>query len=123
MRWAVPLGALVREWEWWPHERAVIVADEPCRGGRRRLCRIVAVVHALCDRDGVPVPVRVWDHRWHEPIAWTGELAAEGPLWERMVAHAPTACAWHNIWFGVDFISDPKTQAEARRYAVGMLGL
>lgn len=117
VRSSVPLGALVREWEWWPHERTVIIAQEPAGAAADDLCRIAAVVHALCDRDAVPVPDWVWQHRWSEPIAWTRELSTAGPLWERMVAHAPAACAWHNVWFGEDFISDPKTQAEARRFA------
>lgn len=118
VRWAVPLGALIREWEWWPSERVAIIADEPVGAPPDDLCRIAAVVHALCDRDEVPVPDWVWQHRWSEPIMWTRELLPTGPLWERTVAQAPEACAWHNVWFGEDFISDPKTQAEARRYAV-----
>ena len=120
VRCSVPLGALIREWEWWPSERAEIVALEPAGAAVDDLCRIAAVVHALCDRDGVPVPVWVWQYRWPEPIAWTSELPTTGPRWDRMVAHAPAACAWHNVWFGEDFISDPKTQAEARRCAAVM---
>ena len=119
IRWAVPLGALIREWEWWPSERVAIIADEPVGASPDNLCRIAAVVHALCDRDGVPVPDWVWQHRWPEPIAWTSELSTEGASWDRTVAQAPAACAWHNVWFREDFISDPKTQAEARRYAHG----
>jgi hypothetical protein len=117
IRSAVPLGALIREWEWWPAERAAIIADEPVGGSPENLCRIAAVVHALCDRDGVPVPEWVHQHRWHEPIMWTSALSADGPLWERTTALAPGACAVHNVWFEERFISDPKTQAEARRAA------
>ena len=121
MRWSVPLGALIREWEWWPGERVAIIADEPADASPDDLCRIAAVVHALCDRDGVPMPDWVWRHRWFAPIAWTSELATSGPLWDRMVAQAPAACAWHNVWFGEDLITDAKTQAEARRHAVAAL--
>lgn len=117
VRWCVPLGALIREWEWWPNERTSIIADEPVGASPQDLCRIAAVVHALCDRDAVPVPGWVWQHRWPEPLAWTSELSTSGALWDRTIAQAPTACAFHNVWFGEDFISDPKTQAEARRYA------
>lgn len=116
-RWAVPLSALIREWEWWPGEREGIVADEPAGAPADDLCRIAAVVHALCDRDGVPVPEWVWRHRSPEPIAWARELPSSGPSWDRAAAHAPAACGYHNVWFGQDFISDPKTQAEARRFA------
>lgn len=31
-------------------------------------------------------------------------LATARGLWERMVARAPAACAWHNVWFGEDLI-------------------
>lgn len=117
MRAAVPLGALIREWEWWPRDRAEIAGQEPSGAAADDLCRIAAVVHALCDRDGVPVPGWVWKHRSNEPISWTRALATSGPLWERQVAAAPAACAWHNVWFGEDLISDPKTQAEARQHA------
>ena len=120
VRPSVPLRALIREWEWWPQERAAIIEQEPAGTAADDLCRIAAVVHALCDRDGEPIPGWVWRHRWHEPIAWTRELATTGSLWERMVARAPAACAWHNVWFGEDFISDPKTQAEARRFAAAV---
>ena len=116
-RWSVPLVALIREWEWWPLKRAEMIGDEPVDASPDDLCRSAAVVHALCDRDGVPVPGWVWPHHWFEPIAWARELDTCGPLWDRMVARAPAACAYHNVWFGEDLISDPKTQAEARRYA------
>lgn len=116
-RWSVPLAALVREWEWWPAERAEIIEDEPVGAPPDDLCRIAAVVHALCDRDGVPAPGWVWRHRWFEPIAWARQLDTSGPLWDRMTERAPDACAYHNVWFGEDLISDPKTQAEARRHA------
>ena len=69
------------------------------------------------DHEDVTIVGDDWQHRWSEPIMWTRELLPTGPLWERTAAQAPEACAWHNVWFGEDFISDPKTQAEARRYA------
>lgn len=116
-RWHVPLAALVREWEWWPSERAEIIADEPQGAADDDTCRIAAVVHALCDRDGVPVPDWVWRHRWPEPIAWARQLPTAGASWERTVKQSPKACAYHNVWFAETLISDPKTQAEARRPA------
>ena len=36
IRWAVPLGALIREWEWWPDDRPAIVADEPVGPPKRQ---------------------------------------------------------------------------------------
>ena len=116
----VPLAALVREWEWWPSERDAIIADEP-QGAADDVCRIAAVVHALCDRDRVPVPDWVWQHRWPEPIAWARELPTSGPSWRRTIEQAPGTCAYHNVWFSEELISDPKTQAEARRRTGGTL--
>jgi len=116
-RWHVPLMTLIRGWEWWPRERVAMIADEPVEAAGDDLCRIAAVVHALCDRDAVPVPEWVWKHRWHEPLAWARELRTQGAAWERTLRQAPEACAYHNVWFPESLITDPKTQSEARRFA------
>ena len=101
----VPLTWLVKEWDDFPEEREEMIAQEPVRGDAGDICRVAAVVHALCDRDGVPVPGWVWRHRSPVPIAWGRSVPMTGFIWEQTIANAPPACAQHNVWFDYQFIS------------------
>ena len=100
----VPLTFLVREWNAWPAERAEMIADTPSGDNADDLCRIAAVVHALCDRDGAPIPDWVWEHRSDADIAWGRHCTMDGFIWEQTVANAPPACAYHRVWFDDEFI-------------------
>ena len=67
----VALRVLVKDWAQSPDGRERMIAEPPRRhrwhhrftARRRDLPRIAAVVHALCDRDGVEVPAWVHQHR------------------------------------------------------------
>jgi len=100
----VPLTFFVREWDAWPDERSAMIADAPTGEDAADLCRIAAVVHALCDRDGVPVPAWVFDHRSEVDIAWGRHSVMEGFIWEQTIADAPAACAYHRVWFDREFV-------------------
>ena len=71
----VDLRTLVKDWAQNPDDRGRMVAEAPRRrrwhdrftARRRDLPRIAAVVHALCERDGVDVPE--WVHRHRSPMA------------------------------------------------------
>ena len=106
----VPLTLLVKEWDYFPDDRPAMIEDEPEGPDPDDLCRIAAVVHALCDRDGVPIPDWVWKHRSPVPIAWDRSCVMHGFIWETTVANAPPACEYHDVWFDYQFIS-----AERRR--------
>ena len=71
------------------------------RFGARRfdLAKIAAVVHALCDRDGLDVPAWVELHRSPRPVSLTGTRLrrTQWTAWARSVA--PSACSHHNVWF------------------------
>lgn len=103
----VALRELVKRWACFPQQRPVMVAQAPRRhrcydrftSRRHDLVRIAAVVHALCDRDGVAVPGWVYKHRSRRPI---GVVASLDPAteWGRVaLAGAPSACAYHDVWF------------------------
>lgn len=79
----VPLTLLVKEWDYFPDDRAAMIEDEPAGPDPDDLCRIAAVVHALCDRDGVPIPDWVWKHRSKVPIAWDRTCVMRGFIWDR----------------------------------------
>ena len=100
----VPLTFFVREWDAWPDERSAMIADTPTGDDADDLCRIAAVVHALCARDGVPVPAWVFDHRSEVDIAWGRHCVMEGFIWEQTIADAPAACAYHRVWFDREFV-------------------
>ncbi len=111
----VPLVSFVREWDAWPDERRAMIADAPTGDDADDLCRIAAVVHALCDR--VPVPAWVFDHRSEVDIAWGRNCVMEGFIWEQTVADAPAACAYHRVWFDREFVGIP---SEHRRRRTGI---
>ncbi len=103
----VALRELVKRWACFPQQRPMMIVEAPRRhrwydrftSRRHDLVRISAVVHALCDRDGVAVPGWVYKHRSRRPI---GVVASLDPAsqWGRVaLADAPTACAYHDVWF------------------------
>ena len=103
----VALRELVKRWACFPQQRPMMIGQAPRRyrwydrftSRRHDLVRISAVVHALCDRDGVAVPGWVYKHRSRRPI---GVVASFDPTteWGRVVlADAPSACAYHDVWF------------------------
>ena len=106
----VPLTLLVKDWADFPDQREAMVGDAPVGDDSDALCRIAAVVHALCDRDGIEVPDWAWGHCSDHPIAWGRSVPMRGFLWDQTIANAPPACEHHNVWFDYQFIS-----AERRR--------
>lgn len=90
---------LIKEWHWWPADREAMIVDRPVSDDHKDLCRIAAVVHALCDQDKVPVPDWVYDYRSSEPLAMLPTLPRTGGIWDRAVAEACNACEYHNVWF------------------------
>lgn len=113
----VELRELVKWWACFPDEREAMIAAAPRRHRRldrftrRRwdLARIAAVVHALCDRDGVAVPGWVWKHRAPEPVGITPLMDLRSGWAQRVLADAPRACAHHNVWFDSSMIQSAST--------------
>lgn len=112
----VPLMLLVKEWDYFPGERERLIEDAPAGPDGGDLCRIAAVVHAMCDRDGVPIPDWVWQHRSEVPIAWGRSCVMQGFIWEQTLANAPPACEYHNVWFDYQFISSVRRRITRHNY-------
>ena len=112
----VPLTSLVKDWEDFPAEREAMIADPPTGDDTDDLCRIAAVVHALCDRDGTAIPDWVWEHRSETPIAWGKSVPMTGFIWEQTIANAPPACEYHNVWFDYQFISSARRRVTKDNY-------
>ena len=96
----------------WAHTddagRAAMIAQPPRRhrwwhriGPRRHdLARIAAVVHALCDRDAVPIPAWVWAHRSRRDIGIIASFDPGSEYGQAVLADgAPEACGYHRVWF------------------------
>ena len=84
------------------------------RGDGADLPRIAALVHALCDRDGVPVPGWVWKHRSRRPIGLTDRSPLASDHEGVLRAGAPSACAYHRVWFDPASIEDHRVHGFTR---------
>ena len=110
----VALRELVKRWACDPEQRPRMIAQAPKRyrfyyrftARRWDLARVAAVVHALCDRDGVPVPGWVWRHRCHRPIGVVASLDPSSRWGRAVLADAPDACAYHDVWFDQTMIEN-----------------
>ena len=119
----VELRELVKRWACSPELRPAMIAAVPRRHRRldrftrRRwdLARIAAVVHALCDRDGVPVPGWVCKHRASRPVGITPLMDPRSRWAQRVLADAPEACAYHNVWFDQSMIESASMHSVAGR--------
>ena len=112
----VPLTLLVKEWDYFPEDRTAMIEEEPEGPDPDDLCRIAAVVHALCARDGIPIPDWVRRHRSEVPLAWDRSCVMHGFIWERTVKNAPPACEYHNVWFDYQFISSERRRITRDNY-------
>ena len=64
----------------------------------RLLPTVASVVHALVDRDGLPVPDWVWEHQARQD--WVVFCDPPGSsFWKRDLEHAPATCVHHRVYF------------------------
>ena len=103
----VALRQFIKDWAAAGDRRTEMIDVEPRRHRRRHrltrrrfdLARIAAVVHALCDRDNVPVPTWVAEYRAERAVC-LNDRRLTGSKWDSHIrAIAPAACAAHNVWF------------------------
>jgi len=93
----------VNHWDWCPADREAMIADPPVSDSYKDLCRIAAVIHALCHREAILVPHWALQHRSARPLLLSPSIQAlispGDPLWERIAGNSPPACEYHNVWF------------------------
>lgn len=103
----VELRLLVKNWASFPDKRYSMIQEAPRRSRwfhrftsrRRDLPRVAAVVHALCERDGVDAPAWVWEHRSRRHIAITDDVSLDTAYGKSLRADAPDVCSYHRVWF------------------------
>ncbi|WP_419944392.1 hypothetical protein [Candidatus Poriferisodalis sp.] len=97
----------IKDWAAAGDRRVEMIASAPTahqrwhRFTRRRfdLARIAAVVHALCDRDGVAIPTWVMQHRAGRAMCLNDRSMTDSKWDSHMREISPEACATHNVWF------------------------
>ena len=63
--------------------------------------RIAAVVHALCERDGHPLPHWVPSARSPAEVALVPDVDLDSPYGQRLRRTAPGVCRYHRVYFSV----------------------
>ena len=98
------LVQFVMDWRRYPEQREAVVAS-PLPAGTDEVvaAKMAAVVHALCDRDGVTVPAWVSGCRVAVEIALFGAFV-DTPFGRRIRRSAPRVCADHGVWFSADLL-------------------
>ena len=87
-------------WDWnVAEDRAALIAEAPVYEGDDPLLlpAVAVVVHALADRDGVPLPGWVLDHRAPNDVLLFG-WRFDGAYGRRVRRRAPAVCAHHRVW-------------------------
>jgi len=63
--------------------------------------KVAAVVHALCQRDGHPIPAWVHSARSPNDVALVPDVDLQSPYGQRLLQHAPAVCGYHRVWFSL----------------------
>jgi len=97
-----PLVQFIKDWNNCPECRELMLAgglpeDTDAVSG----AKIAAVVHALCQRDGHPLPAWVLSARSPAEVALVPVVDLESPYGQRLRDDAPGVCHFHRVYFSV----------------------
>lgn len=94
-----PLFQFIADWDWLPHRRReMLEGSPPDNSNLFLLSATAAVVHALCDRDGMEPPQ--WTKNAYLPEESTlSGIPADTPFGQIVKRKAPPACAEHGVYF------------------------
>lgn len=98
-----PLSQFIADWNTWHFMREEMIAAKPeCE--MFYLARIAAIIHALCDRDKVPVPDWVWEEKLPEPEIIVPRISSDSDWGALIISEAPQVCEYHNLYFQPDML-------------------
>ena len=98
-----PLSQFIADWNTWHFMRGEMIAAKPeCE--MFYLARIAAIIHALCDRDRVPVPDWVWEGKLTEPEIIVPRISSDSDWGALIISEAPQVCEYHNLYFQPDML-------------------
>ena len=88
-------------WDWnVADDRPALIVDAPVYDGDDPVLMpaVSVIVHALADRDGIPLPEWVLGHRAPADVMLFG-WAWNGPYARWVRRRSPAVCAHHRVWF------------------------
>ena len=97
-----PLVQFIKDWNNCPESREFMLAGGlPESTDAVSAAKIAAVVHALCQRDGHPLPAWVLSARSPVEVALVPVVDLESPFGQRLRSDAPGVCHFHRVYFSV----------------------
>lgn len=97
-----PVVQLIKDWNNQPESRAQMLSGGLPEGtDATTAAKIAAVVHALCQRDGHPLPEWVLTSRSPVDVALVHDVDLSSPYGRRLRDDAPGVCAYHRVYFSV----------------------
>ena len=95
-----PVDQLIKDWNNQPESRALMLAGGlPDDADPAAAAKVAAVVHALCERDGHPLPGWVHDARSPVDVPLVPVVDLESPYGQHLRANAPGVCRYHRVYF------------------------
>ncbi|MCY4424104.1 MAG: hypothetical protein OXC06_13660 [Acidimicrobiaceae bacterium] len=95
-----PVLQLIKDWNNQPDVRERMLAGGiPADTDATTAAKIAAVVHALCARDGHPVPPWVMQARSPVDVPLVPAADLTSPFGQRMRQSAPSVCGYHRVYF------------------------
>ena len=95
-----PVIQLIKDWNNQPESRESMLASGLPEGtDATAAAKIAAVVHALCQRDGHPLPEWVRSARSPVDVALVPEVDLDSPYGHRLRRNAPGVCRHHRVYF------------------------
>lgn len=97
-----PVVQLIKDWNNQPESRARMLSGGlPADTDATVAAKIAAVVHALCQRDGHPLPEWVVSARSPVDVALVPDVDLASPYGRRLRDSAPGVCGYHRVYFSV----------------------
>lgn len=124
-----PLEQMVNDWHSLPDSREQPLSSiPPADADSGHIVKIAAVLHALCNHNGVQAPRWVHEHRSEENIWLFGVKPWMGTA-RRIMDNAAPECKEHRVWFELRTVQSKKEYLEnpfahmSIEESSGMLGL